>query len=246
MPYFQREEVGSDSVVGSVAGSVTGVIKTMGGVPHDPDMRREDLPESEWGGHADHRAGTSIHTDARAGGRLKHMNATMDLDYMCEGGGPACVRKVKHFRKVVGEQQVVYGGPETRPGPAMGDDVGGGPPTGWATPVHDSYPEMSVADQMAKAPTYSLAPIIKDLPRRASATADERLKQLETETGVPIRVQWNSNAKAAKKVFNEQFPPDPNLPDNANSDEPGWRGVDGAGVARTPTATRTAATALIA
>ena len=74
-----------------------------------------------------------------------------------------------------------------------------------------------------------------------------QLKQLETQTGVPIGGQWNSNAKAAKKVLNEQFPPDPNLPDNANTDEPGWRGVDGAGVARTPDpATRTAATALIA
>ncbi len=78
MPYFQREEVGSESGGSTVAG----VLKTMAGVPHDPDMRREDLPESEWGGHVDHRVGTSIHSDGRVGGeRLEHMNATMDLDY---------------------------------------------------------------------------------------------------------------------------------------------------------------------
>ena len=51
-PYFQGEEVGSDSGGSTVAG----VLKTMAGVPHDPDMRREDLPESEWGGHVDHPA----------------------------------------------------------------------------------------------------------------------------------------------------------------------------------------------
>ena len=58
------------------------------------------------------------------------------------------------------------------------------------------------------------------------------LKQLETETGVPVRDRWNSNAQAAKRVFDEQFPPDMSLPDNANADVPAWQGMDGQGVSR--------------
>ena len=191
--------------------------------PHDPDGRREDLPEPQWLGHEDH--GTGYHLEGGALVRPEdrtHINAST---YHCMGGGPSCVRTLLRMRHE-DENQTVIGGP-------LGSVMGGGPPNGWETPVHNAYPEMGVAEHMAKAPLdNALLPALKDLPRRASITADERLKQLETETGVPIRDRWNSNYQAAKKVFDDQFPPDMRLPDNANADVPAWQGMDGQGVSR--------------